>query len=232
MAGPKNELEELRLAVARLEAEVQVLRGEVARAPARTIGGGDDEGGGYDPWVKCYGGSEDFVYAFKIKRFDDDICVCLTSYDLVVDGVNVDLTSAGSGSHQDGEWLYYVVGSDTSDRYVFLNVTKTANGCSAEIGFQRSPAATWSLWIGSCPARGAAGRPKNNLIGTLVLNTGGGSVMTETEDVVTNVEYNTSDRALRQTKKQITILAKQTGATTTVFTASPHSAEHATGGGS
>ena len=56
MAGPKNELEELRLAVARLEAEVQVLRGEVARAPARTIGGGDDEGGGYDPWVKAYGG--------------------------------------------------------------------------------------------------------------------------------------------------------------------------------
>ena len=56
MDGPKNELEELRLAVARLEAEVQVLRGEVARAPARTIGGGDDEGGGYDPWVKTYGG--------------------------------------------------------------------------------------------------------------------------------------------------------------------------------
>lgn len=56
MGEPKNELEELRLAVARLEAEVQVLRGEVARAPAQTIGGGDDEGGGYDPWVKAYGG--------------------------------------------------------------------------------------------------------------------------------------------------------------------------------
>ena len=55
MEALKNELEELRLAVARLEAEVQALRGEVARAPAQTIGGGD-EGGGYDPWVKTCGG--------------------------------------------------------------------------------------------------------------------------------------------------------------------------------
>lgn len=58
MGVPKNDLEELRLAVARLEAEVQVLRGEVARASAQTIGGGDDEGGGYDPWVKTYGGGD------------------------------------------------------------------------------------------------------------------------------------------------------------------------------
>lgn len=56
MEERKSELEELRLAVARLETEVQALRGEVARAPAQTIGGGDDEGGGYDPWVKTYGG--------------------------------------------------------------------------------------------------------------------------------------------------------------------------------
>lgn len=56
MEAAKNELEELRLAVAKLEAEVQRLRGEVARAPARGGAGGDEGPGGYDPWVKAYGG--------------------------------------------------------------------------------------------------------------------------------------------------------------------------------
>lgn len=184
--------------------------------------------------------SADFNFLYKIRRIFGDVCALLrwTAYDnfaLMVDGQYVSLPLDASYLRDNLAW--HKVLTTSSAGTLFLNISKGTNGYSASFGSQADASAKWAIRIGTYPASNSDEAPRNYVMGALILNSGessdsgsggGSSGTTTTADVVTDVAYDEYTHKLSQTKKTLTVLdaADPNPATTPVFTASPHSAEH------